>query len=161
MILHKYYQIHRETYLIRTVHEAEQSYALVYEKGQQLYVQNKPLKIIDAACQAIGTSFQTSAERSRQILGNKLKVPIIVGYEEQNPFIMFPVYSPKSNHNIWITYNAIINVTNHKKKITITFKDGTDIDLPILMSSFNNQYVSSAMLYRYIEENLRQFNLIK
>lgn len=160
MAITKNYAIHCDTYLIQTTYKDGKYYALVYEKGRQFYVETKPLKLIDSACRAIGTNFQTASENAKKILGNKLKVPIIVGFEDQSPFIMFPLYSPRSHHNIWIAYNTIINVVNHKKKITLTFRDDTQVDIPILISSFNNQYVSSAMLAISIEKNWKRFNAI-
>ena len=53
--------------------------------------------------------------------------------------------------------NAITHITDHKTSVTVTFWDEIEVDLPITMSSFNNQYVTSAMLFKAIYKHWHRF----
>ncbi|WP_431029205.1 competence protein ComK [Lysinibacillus sp. LZ02] len=154
------YTINRDTYLLQSIRHGQKNHTLVYEKRGIFHVPKKSLKLVDNACKSMGSSYRTATERAKQLLAdNKHKLPIVIGVDSgYQPYIMFPLYSPRSEHNIWIAYNAVTNIMNHKTHVTVTFKDKIDINLPVLISSFNNQYVTAAMLFKAVYKDWHRFN---
>ena len=153
------YTLNRNTYLLQSIRHGHKIHTVVREKNGTFYVTKKSLKLIDTACKDMGSSYRTATERAKQLLsGNKHKLPVVVGVDkEHQPYIMFPLFSPKSEHNIWVAYNAITHVTDNKTFVTVTFHDEVQVDLPVLISSFNNQYVTSAMLFKAVYKHWHRF----
>ena len=153
------YTLNRNTYLLKSIRNGHKVHTVVKERHGIFYVAKKSLKLIDTACKDMGSSYRTAAERTKNLIpGNKHKLPVVVGVDkDHHPYIMFPLFSPKSEHNIWVAFNAITHITDNKTSVTVTFWDEVEVDLPITMSSFNNQYVTSAMLFKAIYKHWHRF----
>ena len=154
------YAITSDTYMLQSFRHGQKNHTIVYEKKGVFHVPKKSLKLVDTACKDMGSSYRTATERTKQYLaGNKHKLPVVVGVDTvRQPYIMFPLFSPKSEHNAWIAYNAITSIVNHKTHVTITFREAVEVELPILISSFNNQYVTSSMLFKAVHKHWNRFN---
>lgn len=153
------YTITSDTYMLQSFRHGQKSHTIVYEKRGTFHVPTRSLKLVDTACKDMGSSYRTATERTKQFLtGNKHKLPVVVGVDvNRQPYIMFPLFSPKSEHNAWIAYNSISSIVNHKTHVTITFRDSLEVELPVLISSFNNQYVTSSMLFKAVHKHWNRF----
>lgn len=152
------YNITSNTYLLESKKDGKKIHTIVYEKSGAIEVSKRPLRLIHIACENMGSNYRASINRSKQFLNeNKHKFPLVVATDYGHPQIMFPLMSPKSHNNIWLSFNAITNIVNNKTHVTVTFKDSLEVDLFIHISSLNNQYVTSAMLYKAVLKHWNRF----
>ena len=146
-----FYHITNATYLLIPLRHEKKLHTVVYDKTGILHVTQSPMKIIRASCRQMGSSYQSALDISKQYFGNnKHKLPIVVAMDYGNPCIMFPLMSPKSPYNCWVTFNSLINIKDRAGQINVTFKNHTESNLDIQYASFSKQYVSSAMLHKYL-----------
>lgn len=149
----KNYRVTSSTYLLQSKPLGKRVFTTVYEKNNVYTVTKKPLKLIQEACVFMGSSYKAAIEHSKLILlDSRHKLPVVVANEFQQPITMFPLFSPKSKQNIWVSFNNITNIVNKKHSVLVTFKDEFEFELPVTISSLNNQYVASAILYRAIHK---------
>ncbi|WP_066165097.1 competence protein ComK [Metasolibacillus sp. FSL H7-0170] len=145
------YCVTNATYLLLPIKKDKRLHTLVFDKAGCLYVSQSPMKIIRASCRQMGSSYQSAIELSKQYFGaNKHKLPIVVAINYGDPCVMFPLMSPKSPLNGWVSFNSLINIRDQEGQINVTFKNFLDSDLDIQYTSFCKQYVSAAMLHKHL-----------
>lgn len=126
-------------------------HTIISDKHGKVIYPNKPLKIIRNTCRLHGSSYEASNYNAKLFFGkSKHKLPIMVAYDFGDPCILFPLFSPHSSQNIWISLHAIVNINELGNETIVTFIDGSEERLPIHMKSFNHQYVRAAMYYKHL-----------
>lgn len=145
------YIISNSTFCLTSYQHRDKIHTAILDKYGKTTSPYKPLRLIRNTCRLHGSSYDASKYQARRFFGdNKHKLPIMVAYDFGDPCILFPLYSPYSHQNIWISLNSIINISESGDKTLVTFMDGTEISLAINMKSFNQQYVRAAMYYKYL-----------
>lgn len=145
------YYITSATYLLLPITKDKRLHTLVFDKSGLYTVAQSPMKIIRASCRQMGSSYQSAIEQSKQYFGDqKHKLPIVVAINYGEPCVMFPLMSPKSPLNVWVSYNSLINIRDHAGQINVTFKNFLDSTLDIQYTSFCKQYVGAAMLHKHL-----------
>lgn len=155
----KSYHITNATYLLLPIPKGKRVvHTLVFDKTGCLYVSQSPMKIINASCRQMGSSYQSAKELSKQYFGeNKHKLPIVVAMTYGDPYVMFPLMSPKSPLNGWVSFNSLINIRDQEGQINVTFKNFVDSNLDIQYTSFCKQYVHAAMLHKHLTAKWKHF----
>ncbi|WP_042471171.1 competence protein ComK [Bacillus ndiopicus] len=155
----KSYYITNATYLLLPIKKDKLLHTLVYDKTGCLYVSQSPIKIVRASCRQMGSSYQSATDLSKQCLGaNKHKLPIVVAVNYGDPCVIFPLMSPKSPLNVWVSFNSLINIQDQEGQINVTFKNFLDSKLDIQYTSFCKQYVSAAMLHKHLTSKWTHFS---
>ena len=145
------YVITNSTFMLKSFAHRNRIQTLISDKHGKVTFANKPLKIIRSTCRLHGSSFEASKYQAKQFFGkNKNKLPIMVAYDFGDPCILFPLFSPLSPQNIWISLHAIANIKAKDSETIVTFIDGSEEILPLHIKSFNHQYVRASMYYKHI-----------
>ncbi|WP_339175284.1 competence protein ComK [Solibacillus sp. FSL R5-0691] len=145
------YIISNSTFCLQSYQQRDKIHTAILDKYGQSTSPYKPLKIIRDTCRLHGSSYDASKYQARRFFGeNKHKLPIMVAYDFGDPCILFPLFSPFSPQNVWLSLNPIINISEDGDKTLVTFVDNTEVSLDINMKSFNQQYVRAAMYYKYL-----------
>ncbi len=145
------YIVTNSTFYLKSYEHRNKIYTLISDKHSKMTYANKPLKIIRSTCRLHGSSFEASKYQAKQFFGkSKHKLPIMVAYDFGDPCILFPLFSPHSPQNIWISLHAIANITGNGSETILTFIDGSEESFPLHIKSFNHQYVRASMYYKYL-----------
>lgn len=145
------YEINKETCAI--IYK-ENNQTMIIEEETELYLKEKPLKIIDNSCKYYGSSYLGRYEGSKYILGLSYKSPIII--EENNSVIFFPTNSPRKENCHWISLN---NIKDYKKIDTkqtlITFINNKKIVIDVSYNIIENQIFRATRLEAILRKRKR------
>ena len=145
------YVITNSTYCLKSHPHRGKIHTIISDKHGKVVYANRPLKLVRHTCRLHGSSYEAAKYHAAQFYGkNKHKLPIMAAYDFGDPCILFPLYSPHSQQNIWISLHAISNIVEHENETIVTFLNGSVERLPVHMKTFNHQYVRAAMYYKYI-----------
>ncbi|MCH7320668.1 competence protein ComK [Solibacillus sp. MA9] len=144
----KYY-ITNSTYCLISQPNSDKVFTVILDKHGKTTMSFPPLRVIRHTCTLNGSTFEATTQQAREFLGhNRHKVPIMVAYNFGDPCVVFPLFSPHSKQNIWVTVNAIINIEEMNESTLVTFVDGTEQIFPVHLKSFNQQYVRAVLYYK-------------
>ncbi|WP_102348348.1 competence protein ComK [Bacillus sp. Marseille-P3661] len=126
-----HYEINKNTMALLSVAHIDYS-TIVIEVERQLFVRQRPTKIVKAACLDGGASFDGRRVAVTHLTGTKQKVPIPIKPNEN--IYAFPTVSPTAFDCNWIFFNHIkyIRTLTSQDKTTqsmIVFQDGQHITL--------------------------------
>lgn len=145
------YIVTNSTFCLISYSQRNKIFTLVLDKHGKVTTPYKPLRIIRHTCLLHGSTFDATVFQSKQFFGhNRHKLPIMVAYNFGDPCIMFPLFSPHSKQNIWISLNAIVNIQEYDESTIVSFIDGSEHIFPIHLKSFNQQYVRAAVYYKHL-----------
>ncbi len=99
------YEINPRTMFIIPVKYGSKTYSKIYEVDDVFLSPLSPLEIIKRSCNYFGVDYESRRKGSRNIIGNKRKLPIVV--ELFNHLLFFPTLSPCSKECIWIAYEQV------------------------------------------------------
>ncbi|MBR2588249.1 MAG: competence protein ComK [Bacilli bacterium] len=94
-------------------------------------------------CNYFGSSLEGRLTGSKQLLGMKYKLPIII--EESQEIILFPTKSYR-NHSSWISLTKIQKYEKSGKQTLVTFTTGKIEKYDISYESFENQVLRATKL---------------
>lgn len=135
------YEINSSTCAL--IQKSELSTTIIEEKETKFI--NCPInKLINYSCAYYGSSLKGRLEGTKYALGSKYKLPIII--EETREIIFFPTTSYRNNNCAWISLKNISNYQRKGNKVTVQFKNNTNIDLDISYESFENQVFRATKL---------------
>lgn len=153
----KSYIMSNTTFLVSPVVVGNKIHTIIFDKQGKVKLAQKPLRTIRSSCKSHGTTLTAAQARAKLFFGNeKHKLPIMLTMDFGNPCIFFPLFSPQSEANSWINLQSIINITPSDSQTTVTFKDQSEVTLPIHYKSFNLQYVRATMYAKHLM-NIRRF----
>ncbi len=125
----------------------------IIEKSKKLIFQNSPQEIINYSCAYYGSSFKGRLCGSKQALGSKYKLPIIV--EESREMIFFPTASYENANCAWISLKQVAHYENEKDGVKVFFQSGSSISLNISYESFENQILRATKLLLILKSRKR------
>ncbi|MEK3976273.1 competence protein ComK [Psychrobacillus sp. FSL K6-2684] len=114
--------------------------------GESFIVSKKPYEIVRYSCAFYGSSFQHAVNLSRETIGNYFKLPIVLAHDYGSPCILLPILSPKSDLNIWFSFQAIEAFYPTQKGSTIVLPNGDTIDVPVSTNTISRQIAYSNIL---------------
>lgn len=131
-------------------------YAFVFDKDGCSLVNVKPNILIGRSLKKINSSLAHARDISKEVLGDGCKkLPLVVANSYGQPVVLFPLFSPGSKDNCWVTYNAITNIGGKKDAIRVEFNHQHEWIFNVSRQTFNNQYVNAANLYKAISQRWR------
>lgn len=138
--------------MIESVTHENKLVSRIYDKTGEFIIEQPPIRLIRKSCHLMGSSYKGSRELSKRFFGNRRqKLPILISQDFGIPCIFFPIFSPTSDNNIWVSLNSIINIKKDSNNCTIiTLKDHREIKLNVSHTSFSLQYVDSSMYQKYL-----------
>lgn len=107
--------------------------------GESNIVGKKPFDIVRHSCSFYGSSFQHTAQLSRDAIGNYLKLPILIAHDFGNPCIFIPILSPKSDLNVWFSFRAIESFYPSKDGCIVVLTNGQKITVPSSPQTISRQ----------------------
>jgi len=114
--------------------------------GDSFHVGKKPYDVVRHSCAFYGTPFTNSVQLSKDIIGNFLKLPIVIAHDYGYPCIFIPMLSPKSDLNFWFSLNAIESYTSTEKGCMITLPNGNSVQVPVSVNTVSRQVAYANML---------------
>lgn len=146
---HNKYYITNSTYCLISQPISGKVFTEVLDKHGKTTMSYPPLRVIRQTCSLNGSTFEATTKQAKEFLGhNRHKVPIMVAYNFGDPCVIFPLFSPRSKQNIWVTVNAIINIEEVNESTLVTFVNGSERIFPVHLKSFNQQYVRAVLYYK-------------
>ena len=100
--------------------------------------------IVDESCQYFGSSLEGRQKGTANLIGVRIKSPIIV--EETRNIIFFPTASPKIANWAWISFNNLESYQGNSKKSVVVFNNHQAITLDVSYSIIDNQVLRAARL---------------
>ncbi len=114
--------------------------------GESFIVGRKPYDIIRHSCAFYGSSFSHSVQLSKEIIGNYLKLPIVIAHDYGYPCVFVPTLSPKSDLNVWFSMNAIDAYYPSEHGCMITLPHGESIQVSVSQNTISRQVAYANML---------------
>ncbi|MBK3494859.1 competence protein ComK [Viridibacillus sp. YIM B01967] len=140
------------TFALFPVFVDNQIYTRVIERDRDFLVEARPSRVIHKSCSDFGTSFKLATNKSREYLGARNKLPIVVAYDYGTPCIFLPTLSPSSHYNVWFAMHAIEYFEGSgPSKSIISFKNGQDVGVEVSILTMRSQLSMAYFLQQRFE----------
>ena len=100
----------------------DENSCLLLEGNKEYDIKMSLQDYINYNCEYYGSSFEGRIKGSKNSLGMKYKLPIVI--EESREIVFFPTKSYNSEKCTWIALNNISKYEGNSKNTTITFNSG-------------------------------------
>ena len=135
------YEINKNTTAVIGVGEKS---SIIYEMNKNYIINDNSFSIMDHSCEYYGSTYRGRLIGSKNMLGLKYKLPIIV--EESNNIIFFPICDIENIKCIWISLNWFDRVEEKSGKSYIYLKNGRKTITTVSKYSIENQVLRSSKL---------------
>lgn len=135
------YEINSNTCAIIALKENK---TIIIETNKKLEINTPVDRIINYNCEYYGSSFQGRLQGTKNAIGMKYKLPIII--EESREIIFFPTNSYKNNNCSWLNLNNIEKYQETKNGVIIFFKNDMQFEFEISLESLENQILRASQL---------------
>ncbi|KOO49590.1 competence protein ComK [Viridibacillus sp. FSL E2-0187] len=140
------------TFALMPVFEGNHIYTRVVEKEREFLVDARPSRVIHKSCSDYGTSFKLATNKSKEYLGARHKLPIVVAYDYGTPCIFMPTLSPSSHYNVWFAMHAIEFFEDAgPSKSLVSFKNGQDVEVDVSVITMRTQLAMAYFLQQRFE----------
>ena len=116
----------------------------IIEYNSDFLLEDNAYQVIDYSCNYFGSSYKGRVEGTKNILGCKNKVPVII--EESKEIIFFPTTSPELSKCCWISLSSIEKIDSCGKNSIIYLKNNKKIFLNVSKQSIDNQIFRATRL---------------
>ena len=137
----KSYEVNHETLAVIGI---DKKTSRVLENKKEYLISNNAYQVMDESCKYFGSSYVGRQEGSRQILGAKYKLPIVV--EESSELIFFPIGALEDSKCVWVSLQWFQDVTSRGKKVYIVLKNGKKIECNASKESIQSQVMRASRL---------------
>lgn len=153
-----------KTFAIASYQYKDQLFSIVYDVNGKYLVKKKPLHIVRDSCRSYGFTYDERVNQAKRYIQNKHKLPVVIEHDFNVPVILFPLYSAKSEHNIWLSTHAIQGIFNCKTHCNISFPNDKLLSIPVTHNVVNTQYACACAFSRKLqvlkfERRLQHFEL--
>ncbi|MFJ7932789.1 competence protein ComK [Sporosarcina sp. NPDC096371] len=152
------YIISFDTFMLQPIVTGNTLSTLVVERNGELRVSKKPIHIVKSSCDYYGGSLRGSTNAAKLALGNRHKTPIIVAHDFGIPYIFLPTMSPNSEHNTWISYNAIDHIVPDNMGSIIFLENNRTFKLNVSATTMYRQFSFAKLLEKNFLHKQRQLN---
>ena len=122
----------------------------IIQDNETLEIEQSINQFLNYNCNYFGSSFEGRIKGSKQLLGMKYKLPIIV--EESQEIIIFPTKSYRNNSS-WLVLTKIKKYEKIGKSTLVTFTSGMTEKYDISYESFENQVLRATKLMLILKNN--------
>lgn len=127
----------------------------VLEYEQEIFVEKRPMDVIDQSCRYFGSSYSGRKTGTKDLMKVTHKPPIVI--DPANSIYFFPTTSSTKAHCAWISHGFVKEYSATKEDNTnITFTNGKQIIVPVSVGSFENQLLRTAQLRTIISTRIEQ-----
>lgn len=109
-------------------------------------------EILNYNCEYYGSSFEGRLKGTKQALGSKYKLPIII--EGSREIIFFPTLSYENKNCIWLSLKNISNYEKQGKNVTIIFNNNQKLNLNMSYEAFENQFLRATKLLLVLKSRI-------
>ncbi|NPC92112.1 competence protein [Bacillus sp. WMMC1349] len=139
------YEVNSSTMAVLPVNEGEKPASKVLETDRTFLVKMRPFQIIDRSCRYFGSSYAGRKAGTYEVIKVSHKPPIMV--DHSNNIFLFPTFSSTRPQCGWLSHAHIHEFRAAKFDNTfVTFVNGESLELPVSITSFENQVYRTAWL---------------
>ncbi|GGF15827.1 competence transcription factor [Halobacillus andaensis] len=155
LVYKKEYEVNPRTMaLVAGYDDQGQIITEIIESDQCFYLKDWPSKIVDHSCRYFASSLEGRISGTKQVAGFTHKPPIVISQKMSMYF--FPIISPKRKECSWIAHKYIRTYKGENDhSTTITFTNGTSINVPVSVGMISNQIQRTAQFRFTLEDRLK------
>ncbi|KYC81464.1 competence protein ComK [Bacillus licheniformis] len=139
------YEVNSSTMAVLPLGEGEKPASKILETDRTFRVNMKPFQIIERSCRYFGSSYAGRKAGTYEVIKVSHKPPIMV--DHSNNIFLFPTFSSTRPQCGWLSHAHVHEFCAAKYDNTfVTFVNGETLELPVSISSFENQVYRTAWL---------------
>lgn len=139
------YEVNSSTMAVLPLREGEKPASKILETDRTFLVNMKPFQIIERSCRYFGSSYAGRKAGTYEVIKVSHKPPIMV--DHSNNIFLFPTFSSTRPQCGWLSHAHVHEFCAAKYDNTfVTFVNGETLELPVSITSFENQVYRTAWL---------------
>ncbi|KAA0839938.1 competence protein ComK [Bacillus sp. GM2] len=139
------YEVNSSTMAVLPLGEGEKPASKILETDRTFRVNMKPFQIIERSCRYFGSSYAGRKAGTYEVIKVSHKPPIMV--DHSNNIFLFPTFSSTRPQCGWLSHAHVHEFCAAKYDNTfVTFVNGETLELPVSITSFENQVYRTAWL---------------
>ncbi|MBU8683011.1 competence protein ComK [Bacillus haynesii] len=139
------YEVNGSTMAVLPLGEGEKPASKILETERTFLVNMKPFQIIERSCRYFGSSYAGRKAGTYEVIKVSHKPPIMV--DHSNNIFLFPTFSSTRPQCGWLSHAHVHEFCAAKYDNTfVTFVNGETLELPVSITSFENQVYRTAWL---------------
>ncbi|MCY7777836.1 competence protein ComK [Bacillus haynesii] len=139
------YEVNSSTMAVLPLGEGEKPASKILETDRTFLVNMKPFQIIERSCRYFGSSYAGRKAGTYEVIKVSHKPPIMV--DHSNNIFLFPTFSSTRPQCGWLSHAHVHEFCAAKYDNTfVTFVNGEKLELPVSITSFENQVYRTAWL---------------
>ncbi|MDE1383711.1 competence protein ComK [Bacillus paralicheniformis] len=139
------YEVNSSTMAVLPLGEGEKPASKILEADRTFRVNMKPFQIIERSCRYFGSSYAGRKAGTYEVIKVSHKPPIMV--DRSNNIFLFPTFSSTRPQCGWLSHAHVHEFCAAKYDNTfVTFVNGETLELPVSITSFENQVYRTAWL---------------
>lgn len=139
------YEVNSSTMAVLPLGEGEKPASKILEADRTFRVNMKPFQIIERSCRYFGSSYAGRKAGTYEVIKVSHKPPIMV--DHSNNIFLFPTFSSTRPQCGWLSHAHVHEFCAAKYDNTfVTFVNGETLELPVSITSFENQVYRTAWL---------------
>ncbi|MFB6498070.1 competence protein ComK [Bacillus haynesii] len=139
------YEVNSSTMAVLPLGEGEKPASKILETDRTFLVNMKPFQIIERSCRYFGSSYAGRKAGTYEVIKVSHKPPIMV--DHSNNIFLFPTFSSTRPQCGWLSHAHVHEFCAAKYDNTfVTFVNGEMLELPVSITSFENQVYRTAWL---------------
>jgi competence transcription factor ComK len=157
MTLHRpdIYTITENTYYLKTDIKENRNHTIIMDEFGEYDCPKSITRILRSSCKSNGITLERMRAQSKRYFSNNVhKQPLVLTYHHNLPVVFFSAYSSRSNNNIWINCNSIINILPADNDTIVTFPNFEQLTLPVQYQAFCGLYVRALFFQKYLRKEM-------
>ncbi|MFT0803559.1 competence protein ComK [Bacillus swezeyi] len=139
------YEVNSSTMAVLPLGEGEKPVSKILETERTFRVNMRPFQIIERSCRYFGSSYAGRKAGTYEVIKVSHKPPIMV--DHSNNIFLFPTFSSTRPQCGWLSHAHVQDFCAAKYDNTfVTFVNGETLELPVSITSFENQVYRTAWL---------------
>ena len=139
------YEVNSSTMAVLPLGEGEKPASKILETDRTFLVNMKPFQIIERSCRYFGSSYAGRKAGTYEVIKVSHKPPIMV--DHSNNIFLFPTFYSTRPQCGWLSHAHVHEFCAAKYDNTfVTFVNGETLELPVSITSFENQVYRTAWL---------------
>ncbi|KAA6453417.1 competence protein ComK [Bacillus swezeyi] len=139
------YEVNSSTMAVLPLGEGEKPVSKILETERTFRVNMRPFQIIERSCRYFGSSYAGRKAGTYEVIKVSHKPPIMV--DHSNNIFLFPTFSSTRPQCGWLSHAHVHDFCAAKYDNTfVTFVNGETLELPVSITSFENQVYRTAWL---------------
>ncbi|KIL45634.1 competence protein ComK [Jeotgalibacillus soli] len=147
------YVVNSQTMLLEPIIENGKRKTTVYEKDKASFVvPHDPQEIIQHSCHYFLSSYEGRKHSTKVLTNIRHKPPIVI--DPVTSVYFFSTHSDTNDSNRWLSLQHLQAYASDQKDITrVTLSGGEEVNLPVSVPSFVQQFLKASHLYSRAQFN--------